>query len=294
MRIQCVAPQPGSHSRRRVRDATTPAAMRAGSRTLGIGTILMAGLFSMGRLATALDVVVVNQNMIQITEQQLVQWVFQTQQTVPAARKHAENSLNIQVDFVALIGTLTDEQRAKLELAGRGDVHRFFEDFNKLLKATPLGQMPQQQWQEVWQKMQPLQVRYMNGLHGQKSLFRKTIPSTLSEDQLHAFQVIETERNRRRYLATVKATLATIEGKIPLTARQREQVIALVMEKTKPPRAWGQGYYRYHVVLYQMSTIEDDLKPVFRDDEWKLMTKILQQGQMVKHMLRQQGGIEFE
>jgi len=293
MRIRCLAPRPGANPRGHVRGGLTPTKIRVSSGLLVIGIALLAASFSDGGRAAALDVVVVNQNMFQLTKAQLIQNVFQQQQTVAAAREHAENSLDIQVDFVALIGTLSDEQRAKLQLAGRGDVHRFFDEFDEFLRAAPVGQMPQQEWQKVWQKIQPLQMRYMNGLHGRKSLFRKTIPSTLSEDQMHAYQVIETERNRRHYLATVKATLSTVEGKIPLTAKQREQVIALVMEKTKPPRTWGHSYYRYHVVLYQMSTIKDDLQPVFQENEWELMQKILQQGQMVRHLLRQQGGIEF-
>ncbi|MGD9854599.1 MAG: hypothetical protein AB7U20_06560 [Planctomycetaceae bacterium] len=235
-----------------------------------------------------------NENMIQLTKENLIQNVFRNQQSVDGARRNAVNALDVQVDFVALIGSLSSEQRAKLELAGQGDIHRFFDDFDSYLRSAPTGQITMQQWNDVWQGLQPLQSRYSAGLHGPGSLFRKTIPSVLDEHQRTAYQDLEKERSRRHYLALIKATLSVIDGQIPLTTAQREQITRAVMEKTKPPRTFGQSYYQYYIVLYLMSGIEDDLQPLFEENEWPLMQKILQQGRQYEHMLRNNMGVVFE
>jgi hypothetical protein len=260
---------------------------------LVIAAMVIATLFTRPTFAQAI-VAVGNEQMIQLTKEQLVQNVFRNQRSLDAARESAEDALDVQLEFVSLIGTLSEEQRAKLALAGRGDIERFFGDFEVYLQTATIGQITMQQWNDVWQQLQPLQARYTAGLHGSQSLFHKTIPSALDEDQRTSYRELELARNRRHYLAVIKATLATIDGKIPLTAQQREKIIELVIEKTLPPRVYGQSYYQYHVVLYQMSKIEDDLKPLFADNEWELMQKILAQGRAMEHMLRQQGGLEFD
>ncbi|MBX3439043.1 MAG: hypothetical protein KF861_16250 [Planctomycetaceae bacterium] len=259
-------------------------------------TVCMLGLIAFGPAsptrAQAL-VMVGNEQMIEMTREQLVQNVFRNQHSLADAERHAASALAVQIDFVALIGTLRAGQRDQLELAGQGDIHRYFSDFESYLATAPTGQITMQQWNDIWQGLQPLQARYTAGLHGRDSLFRKTLPTTLDEDQFAAYQVLEQQRSRQHYQAVIKATLAAIDGKIPLTTAQREQILRLMLEKTRPPRSYGQSYYQYHIVLYQMSTIEADLKPLFAENEWELMQKILQQGRMIEHM-RQRGGVELE
>src|SRR5690606_1115117 len=104
-----------------------------------------------------------NENMMQITKEQLVQTVFRNQRTLEDARNNAENALKNELEFVAHIGTLSDDQREKLELAGLGDIERFFGDFQSYLRTATVGQITMQQWNELWQELQPLQARYNSG-----------------------------------------------------------------------------------------------------------------------------------
>lgn len=274
----------------------TAACRSHGVRALITITIaLPAALFSVGQTASAQNVVAVGgENMIQLTKENLIQNVLRNQNSTVGARETADNALGVHVDFVALIGTLSDAQRAKLELAGQGDIHRFFDDLEVCLRTAPTGQITMERWNEVWQELQPLQTRYAAGLHGPDSLFCKTIPSTLDDEQRAAYQELETERRRRHYAALVKATLSAIDGQIPLTTKQREQITSVVMEKTKPPRTFGQSGSSYYMVLFLMSHIEVDLEPLFEKNEWELMKRILQQGRQFENMLRDNMGVEFE
>jgi hypothetical protein len=271
---------------------------------IGQALALAMGVLSgslLGEVPAVGDVIVwdaAQVQMIRLTREQaeesFVQSVFRNQRSVDAARHSAERELGQQVEHVAQIGTLTGEQRDKLQLAGQGDICRFFDAFDSVLQAAPLGPLPQHEWQQAWQevqqRLQPLQAQYQAGLHGEESLFRKTIPSALSSEQLVAFQKMEDERSRKHYQALVKATLAAIDNTVPLTADQRAQIIKLVVEKTEPPQGRFAGENQYQFVLYQMSQIQDDLKPLFTDREWPRMQTVLRHGAMMERLLRRHQG----
>jgi hypothetical protein len=253
---------------------------------LALCTLLFALSTAQAQVAVAAELVD-GEARFQMNEQQLVQWVFGNMRGKDY-RAQTEQALRVQVEFIATIGTLSPPQRDKLELAGRGDIHRFFDRFETLQRDCPTGMIRQQEWQDIWQKVQPLQMRYQAGLHGRGSLLRKTVRSALDDEQFAAYQAMEAERHRRHYHSLLKATVAMIEQKIPLTIEQRTRLIDLVMEKTEPLGHYGQSYYQYHAILLQMSKIpEQDLKPIFLANEWKVMQGLLQQGRGMEHMIRQ-------
>jgi hypothetical protein len=212
-----------------------------------------------------------------VEEQQLGQWVFGSTRAENSL-EHAENALQVQIEWIATIGTLTEMQRRKLELAGRVDIRRFFDEFETLKQASPTGRVRRPEYEKMWQNAQPLQFRFQEGLHANESLFRRAVRSVLDKEQFAKFQELENQRNRRHYRAYVKATVALIEDRIPLTSEKRSRLIDLVVETTEPPKLYGQIPYQYHVVLFQMSRIpEDELKPIFMENEWKVMQGILRQ-----------------
>jgi hypothetical protein len=237
---------------------------------------------ALGQFAAVAEV-----RMINVDENQLEQIVFSNQHG-QSGRGRAQRSLESQVALVERIGNLSDEQKTKLELAGLGDIHRFFSLFETLRRNTPTGQVTMDQYQKMWQEAQPLQRRYQAGLHGRGSLFQKTLWNTLDKSQLSTFQKIDAERRRREYGAIVRATVAQIDRAVPLTADQRARLIDLVLTRTEPPEIWGQSYYQYHVVLLNMSKLpEEELKPIFLGNEWKVVEAMLRQGQFVEAQLRE-------
>lgn len=225
--------------------------------------------------------------MVRISENQLEQMVFGTRQGQSGLAR-AQTSLELQIAVVERIGNLSDEQKEKLELAGLGDLHRFFSRFETLNRDTPTGQITMEQYQKMWQQAQPLQTRFRAGLHGRGSLFQKTLRNALSDEQISKFQKIDADRRRREYAAIVRATVAQIERAVPLTADQRTRLIELVLTRTEPPEVYGESHYQYYVVLLNMSKLpEEELRPIFLDNEWKLMDAILRRGQIAEAQLRQ-------
>lgn len=225
--------------------------------------------------------------MVKLSENWLEQRIFGNRQG-DGARARAETALDLEVALIEQIGNLTEAQKDKLELAGLGDIHRFFNRVEVLRRSAPTGQMPMQQYQELMQKAQPLQRRFGAGLHGNGSLFHMTVQSTLDEHQLETFRRIDGQRRRKQYEAIVRATVAQIDQAVPLTSDQRTRLIELVLTETDPPETYVASQYQYHVVLLNMSKFpEEDLRSIFLENEWQVIQRLLQHGRLIENQLRQ-------
>ncbi len=233
--------------------------------------------------------VVMANDLIQFTEQSFVQNIFGNQRTHAAAKKRTDEALQVQIDFVDMAVHLTDAQREKLELAGSGDIHRFFNDYERVKRGMTFGGIPRDEWQQVWQKTRPLQTRYNAGLHGPKSLFAKTVNSILDENQQHEFEAMKRQREKAIYIDNIRMTLSMIERKVPMTRKQRDAIIELIVDETKPPRYYGQSSMHFYAVLLQMSKVPTEkLRPYFNDDEWKVIAAMIQQGKAMEPHLQAQ------
>ena len=58
-------------------------------------------------------------------------WLFDHEVTERARQKHLEAILDTKIEHSAVVEKLTDPQRAKLRLAGRGDIKRFFDEIQR-------------------------------------------------------------------------------------------------------------------------------------------------------------------
>ncbi len=240
-------------------------------------------------------------NMIQLGDQQIAQWVFgnrvlfQGRNVGPTHLGRIEQELGLQLALVEAAVPLSEPQRRKLELAGRGDIDRFLDRFEAFQSQCPAGPVSQDKYLELNRKAQPLAARYRAGLHGEGSLFRKTLRSALDAEQSARFESLQAERSRKRYQALVKATVAMIDQKIPLDQDQRERLIELTLRETTPPEAPVEGYSKYNVVLLLMSKVpEDSLRPIFADEEWPAFQTLLLQGRAAEGQLLRAQADDFD
>jgi hypothetical protein len=228
-------------------------------------------------------------NRIELSENQLEMWVFRNSSNLETARTQALNGLEIQLEVISQVGELSEDQRKKLTLAGKGDIERFFAEFMVVRRAFKPGSMTQQEYSDLWSRIQPMVQRYASGLHHQGSLFSKTVRTTLSGEQLKKFDEMNRDRQRRHYRAKIEMTVNTLESRTPLTKEQRTKLIDMLLEKTQPPRAWGQS--DFYLVLWRMSQLpEADLKALFDDREWKVIKAQIDQVAGMREWIKQQEG----
>lgn len=226
----------------------------------------------------------------EIQENQFDSWIFQNLQTVAQARKRLEQMLTLQMDDVDRACQLTETQKKKLQLAGRGDMLQFFEKVELVRKKFLLVRKDQQKFNEIWQDISPLQVQFQAGLFGDDSFYHKTLRNMLKGEQLSKFAVVDGERRKFQYRAKVELVVAMLENALPLRDEQRQKLITLIVDETKPPRRFGQQ--DYYLVMWNISKIpEKTLKPLFTDAEWKVLNQQFQQVRGLEQWLKQSGAI---
>ncbi|HUG18974.1 MAG TPA: hypothetical protein VMM56_08340 [Planctomycetaceae bacterium] len=227
---------------------------------------------------------------IQINEQTIMSWIFNNRQSTDRVREELEEIIQTRIDLIVAACDLTPEQRAKLELAGAGDIHRFFNEYESLRRTIRIGNVSMEEYQEINQKVQPVRQKYSAGLHSRESLFAKAVPYVLDATQQSQYAEFERGRRKRQYESMVRGTVALIENEVPLTRDQREKFLKLILAEEAPLRVDVVSYYHVYMVLYRISKIpEEQLKPIFLENEWKVMKPLINRGQAYRQVLIREG-----
>ena len=124
--------------------------------------------------------------------------VFQPSGNAKQARTQIETRLKLQMDELHRACALDDTQKQKLKLAGTSDIKRFFEEVDVVRKKFKDSKHDQNAWQNIWQELQPLQMKMQRGLFNDSSFFAKTIRKSLTPDQLAKYDEVTKERRRFR------------------------------------------------------------------------------------------------
>jgi hypothetical protein len=223
-----------------------------------------------------------------MTDDQFDQWVFGGPRNSRAGRNKLDSLLTLQIDDVARNFTLTEDQKKKLLLAGRGDIKRFLELVEEKRRKFDRVKQDQNKIGEIYQELLPLQMALNSGLFGAGSLYAKTVRRVLSEEDDERYQKGVEDKNRFRYRAKVELVVAQLDQSVGLRDEQRRGLIELILSETQPPNRFGQ--YDYYLVLYQAGRIaERKLKPLFEVRQWALLTRRLNQGRGMEPFLRAQG-----
>lgn len=237
----------------------------------------------------AFDIVMADENLIQFSEQAFTQNVFGNQRTYDKAVQHCEQALQVRIDFVVNATQASDDQRRKLYLAGSGDIHRFFTEYERVKRGMRFGRIPRDEWNAVWQKTRPLSTRFAAGLHGPNSLFNKTISSVLNDSQSVEYAAMQKKRATAIYIDNIRMALSMIDRKVALTRKQRDSIIEMMIKETEPPKYYGQSSMNYYIVLFQMTKLPNAaLKSLFEEKEWAIINGMLVQAKGMEQTIKQQ------
>jgi hypothetical protein len=215
-------------------------------------------------------------NQIRYPEESWSRQIFGNQ-PAETARALAGRSLQLRLEAVDREVSLSESQRSKLELAGEGDIHRFFAEYERVRDSCMFGQISRDDLQELMTKAQPLQKRYQNGLHDGGSLFDKMVSSILTGQQRETLDAMREERRRREYRDRIRISLMFLDRKLPMTAAQRDEVTELLVEHTAPPQQYGNQAVQLVMVLGQLAKVPNDrLRALFGDDQWEVMQSVIE------------------
>lgn len=228
-----------------------------------------------------------DQGQFVMADENFDQWVFQSRPAA-GAREWFETRLAQQINDVDMACRLDEAQKAKLRLAGRGDVKRFYDLLEEKRRRFQLVKRDQNKINEIFQEIQPLQATLEAGPFGEGSLFVKAIRTTLNPSQTAEYDKILADRSAFRYRARIGLVVAMFDGVLGMTEKQREQFTEVLIAETKPPKRAGQ--YEYYLILYLAAHVpEDKLRPIFDAAQWRVLGRQLQQAKGYASFLKQAG-----
>jgi hypothetical protein len=224
-----------------------------------------------------------------MSDDQFDQWVFGGPMNSGAARRNKlESLLTLQVDDVGRVCKLSELQRRKLILAGKGDIKRFLDKVDEKRKKFEKVKSDQNKVGEIYQELQPLQVTLNSGLFNEGSIFAKTLKTSLASEQAARYEGIVREKGQFRYRAKVELAVAQLEQSVGFSDAQRRELVEIILRETRPPARYGQ--YDYWVVMYQAGRIsESRIRPMFDDQQWAFLKRQLDQMRGMGHWLRNAG-----
>jgi hypothetical protein len=230
----------------------------------------------------------VPQQVFVVNDVQLDQWVFGGGRNAGWARDRLDTQLTLRIDEIDQACGVTEDQRKKLRLAGRGDIKRFFDKVEEKRRAFQAVAHDRAKIGGIFQEIQPLQVAFNAGLFGEGSLFAKTLVKTLDADQSRRYETALRERRQFHYRSRVDLVVATLGNAVGLSTDQRRRFTKLYLDETRPPKSFGRNDYQ--AVLLQAANLpEEKLKPIFNDTQWRVLSRYFAQVRGMEQFLRTNG-----
>ncbi len=175
-----------------------------------------------------------------------------------AFRKQLENRAQIRVRRIAEVVSLTPDQLAKLQLATHGDLSRFYRELEHVRQKTK-GLDPQKQndMRKAWELISPVQQRVAHGIVGEDSLTDRILLSLLDEQQQTKYVEYQQQRQAAQFRSILRITVSDLEKSLPLTEKQRDELIKLVEGKELPEMVDIQQQRQAYIGFAMLARLKD-------------------------------------
>ncbi len=204
------------------------------------------------------------------------------QMTQLEARMKCDEALQNAVVRIDQTVDLSPAELEKLLTAGQLDIHRFFARYESAKRAIHFGNVPRDQWQEhsasAHASVRPLAQQFLHGLHGEESLFNKTLRTMLDRDAFAKIKRAKEDAAREEYSEQIDSALLVIGRQVQLTPEKREAIRDKLLSQTEPPAIFGRSLMPLYFVLANMGEIEDELRELFGEQEWRIVSNLIDAG----------------
>lgn len=225
---------------------------------------------------------------LQIDVDQFDSWVFNQYGNASSARESLEARIGIKIRRLEQSLTLREDQKKRLQLAGQGDINRFFNRVAQARSEFRQLVVDRNNLNDAYQLAAPLQQELTTGLFEDGSLFAKVLRGTLEPEQRERLEKHEQERRQRQLENHAKSFVGQLETQIPLTAVQRERLVALTVERAG--NANPDSPYFVYVLNYHLSQLpEEEMEGVLDAGQLRVFRKVQAQHAGMAPFLRQQG-----
>lgn len=192
-------------------------------------------------------------------------------------KRRMEQSTEMQVKRMAEVAQLDIAQLQKLQLAARGDLSRFYRELERVRnKVKDLDARNGNDMQKAWREISPLQVRLAQGIINEDSLLKRVMSTLLTPEQDQKYRDYLRERLVARYRSILLITIADLEKALPLTAKQRSELIKLLESKKFPQKCQpGLEAYVGQAMLSRLS--ENEVEKILDEEQHKTLNRLNEQ-----------------
>jgi hypothetical protein len=174
-------------------------------------------------------------------------------------RRQLENRAQLRVTRIAEAVGLNPGQLEKLQLATYGDLSRFYRELEHVRRKTQgLNSQNQNDMQKAWEFISPVQQRVAKGIIGEDSLTERILQSLLDDDQRAKYAEFQRQRAAAHFRSILRMTVSDLEKSLPLTEKQRDELIKLVEGKELAKPAVGQQQIQAYLGFIMLARLEDN------------------------------------
>jgi hypothetical protein len=203
------------------------------------------------------------------------------------AQQQFEATINSEIQAIDQVCALTERQKSKLLLAGRGDYADYLDQLADLRQQMTTRPLSQQEYSELIMKLQPLRMSVArNNLLNENSLFRKTLRRCLTEQQVGPYRDF-LRAQRVKIIESVLLNWDRNAAQVKLTGETRQNFINLLADHGRLPHS--QATYIHYIVLYEVDRLAEQIQPLLTEAEWTKLQTQVQQAKRVEASIRRSG-----
>jgi hypothetical protein len=220
-----------------------------------------------------------------LADREFYGWIFghggiSMYETPVAARRHLVSLLNIWLTCIDQLSGLTEEQQAKLHMAGIGEIQHFLDAVEQERQLFLTIKHDPNRLHEFQKELRPLREWWISNPFLEGSFFWKTLRKTLPEAQIARLEstLRELEMAERRDL--IRWFVNHEHSRLKLNDVQCACLEELLLKETGVSKRLAP--FRNSGFLEQVSRIpEPRLKQVFQDAQWLELKKELEWAKQV-------------
>ncbi len=230
---------------------------------------------------------------VQISDWQVDRWIFAKDGDVDSARMLTESRLKSRIGYIDHLCGLSLDQRKKLEVAGRGDIKRFFDRAREKRNQIHRNEMHQAELIEAITEVKRMGGDYRSTIFNDRSMFGKILGMTLDREQADLYRRKRDNARLSRHQSRVEWVAQTVQKSLSLSDGQRVRLLSVLLEETRPPQRFGPS--DYYGIMYQASRLpETRLRPIFAESEWRGLQREFDDAKRQERVLKDFGYLPDE
>jgi hypothetical protein len=217
------------------------------------------------------------------TDEQFDNWIDQivsgiNDQDSPD-RGRLRERLTLKVEWIELSCNISEAQKKKLEIAGRGDIKRFMDEMRGMKRRYRQIKGDPVEFAKLQQRISEIQTSSASDLFGDSSFLSKMVQKTLSEEQAAALARAVEESRAFSHRAAVLQAVQFCDAAVGLKDEQRRRLTELFVLETRQMKRdlSSELPLQFLMVLKTAKLSRAKLRAILDERQWFVMSALLKQ-----------------